>query len=93
MALTLSAPSRYAPAGKAMLPGLTSVVILTFNGWTDTECCLETLVGYTPEPRKLIVVNNDCTPERAAASVAAQGNIHTAEPSRITEDEYHRSAA
>ena len=42
-------------------PGLTSIIILTFNELRFTRLCLEHIRRYTPEPYELIVVDNAST--------------------------------
>jgi GT2 family glycosyltransferase len=38
-----------------------SVVLVNWNGWADTITCIQTLLNSTPEPARIIVVDNDST--------------------------------
>jgi GT2 family glycosyltransferase/glycosyltransferase involved in cell wall biosynthesis/Flp pilus assembly protein TadD len=44
-------------------PGLTSIIILAYNQWNQTELCLRSIEQYTPEPHEIIIVDNGSTDE------------------------------
>ncbi|MFO0899231.1 MAG: glycosyltransferase [Pirellulales bacterium] len=53
--------ARRSPASRAKVPGLTSIVIVTFNQLEYTRLCLESIRHFTDEPFELIVVDNGST--------------------------------
>ncbi len=42
-------------------PGLTSIIVLAYNGLEHTQKCLESLAAHTREPHELILVDNGST--------------------------------
>ncbi len=45
----------------AVVPGLTSIVILTFNEMAYTKKCVKSILKHTPEPHEIIFVDNGST--------------------------------
>ena len=65
-------------AGASSPPGLTSIIILTFNQLEYTKLCLESIAQHTPEPHELILVDNgstDGTVDFLKAFAAERSNV------------------
>jgi len=53
--------AHFRPQASSPVQGLTSIIILAFNGLEHTIDCLKSLNAYTPETHEIIVVDNGST--------------------------------
>jgi len=51
----------FRPRGRKMQPGLTSIIVLAWNGWEHTQKCLASVFAHTKQPYEVIVVDNGST--------------------------------
>lgn len=61
-----------------MTSSLTSIIILSYNQWDQTELCLKSIEMYTPEPHEIIIVDNgssDGTIEHLRDHIKANKNV------------------
>lgn len=51
----------FRPRGRKVQPGLTSIIVLAWNGWEHTQKCLASVLEHTKQPYEIVVVDNGST--------------------------------